>query len=222
MYVQSQVDCPWEHHCDNLAWIVACLLQTALPTPSPSHGFCADGAALSEESSAVLQLLARQAEDLRASQQRVMQLENENVQLHARVSGAGSPAGWGVHSWDAVHLVLLHTLVCLHLTGAARRLPLTSACPLCASLQRWSVPTRRSRPPCSAALRRASACGCSSSAWAGSRRWGRWGPWARAAQSSQTTPAQVCVSLSSCLGRRRWGWRTRSTCVCVWGGGMGR
>ncbi|PSC71354.1 Acyl-coenzyme A oxidase peroxisomal [Micractinium conductrix] len=45
-----------------------------------------DGAALSEESSAVLQLLARQAEDLRASQQRVMQLENENVQLHARVS----------------------------------------------------------------------------------------------------------------------------------------
>ena len=62
----------------------------------------AEGAALGEESSAALQLLARQSEELRAAQrgvqeaeQRAAQLENENVQLQARVSGACS--GRGVH-----------------------------------------------------------------------------------------------------------------------------
>ncbi len=54
----------------------------------------ADGAALGEESSAALQLLARQTEELRAAQrelreaqQRSAVLEDDNVQLQARVSG---------------------------------------------------------------------------------------------------------------------------------------
>ena len=46
----------------------------------------AEGAAAGEESSAALQLLARQAEELRGAQARALRLENDNVQLQARVS----------------------------------------------------------------------------------------------------------------------------------------
>ncbi|KAL4458475.1 hypothetical protein ABPG75_013340 [Micractinium tetrahymenae] len=45
-----------------------------------------EGAALGEEGSAALQLLARSQEELKAAQARALQLENENVQLQARVS----------------------------------------------------------------------------------------------------------------------------------------
>lgn len=46
-----------------------------------------------------MQLLARQQEELRAAQQRAVQLENDNVQLQARVSGE---EGWRVGGAAAV------------------------------------------------------------------------------------------------------------------------
>lgn len=87
-----------------------CLEEMASALPSPASPACppallravcgctraqppsarlrpAEGAALGEEGSAALQLLARSQEELKAAQARSLQLENENVQLQARVSG---------------------------------------------------------------------------------------------------------------------------------------
>lgn len=87
--------CAWQdlcctlHHSSECAPVRAMLLVV----------WCgaAEGVALGEESSAAIQLLARQQEELRGVQQelrgerqRNAQLENDNVQLQARVSG-----GWG-------------------------------------------------------------------------------------------------------------------------------
>lgn len=68
----------------------------------------ADGAALGEESSAALHLFARQGEDLREAQQRNAQLENDNVQLQARVSGAGRCLGAECGSLNTPDTSLVH------------------------------------------------------------------------------------------------------------------
>lgn len=119
----------------------------------------AEGAALGEESSAALQLLARQQEELRAARgelraerARSTQLENDNMQLVARVSGAvqlrnqtglGRVDGRVMPVRCAVSAALLR----------ACHLPVTNALanplrPLRFALQRWSAPTPPRPPPC--------------------------------------------------------------------------
>ena len=128
------------------------------PSPRPPR-LLAEGAALGEESSAALQLLARQGEELRAAQrelreaqQRCAALDNDNVQLQARVSGGWAAILWGV--WSGVELGArprpVYSLSGWPLARACKwlllqRSPLAHPAP---HAQRWSGPTRRRPLPC--------------------------------------------------------------------------